>query len=38
MIREILFRAKRIDNCKWAQGYLFRMREIAYILWMMDDG
>lgn len=32
-MREIKFRGKRIDNGKWAQGYLFKIWEGTYILW-----
>lgn len=30
---KILFKAKRIDNGKWVEGYLFQIWERAYILW-----
>ena len=33
MKREILFKAKRIDNNKWVQGYLFMHWDKSYIAW-----
>ena len=32
-----LFRAKRIDNGEWVQGYLFGICEKRYILWGMTN-
>lgn len=32
-MREVLFKAKRIGDGEWVQGYLFRIWEKAYILW-----
>lgn len=32
-----LFRAKRIDNGEWAQGYLYGIWERRYILWGMTN-
>ena len=32
-----LFRAKRIDNGEWVQGYLFGIWEKRYILWGMTN-
>ena len=32
-MREILFRAKRIDNGEWIQGHLFTVWDDAFILW-----
>lgn len=34
-MREILFKAKRLDNGEWIQGYLFLFWGKAYILWGM---
>lgn len=31
-MREILFRAKRVDNCEWIKGYLWRGVDYAYII------
>ena len=38
-MREILFKAKRIDNGEWVEGYLFETREHAYIAYanQFDD-
>ena len=30
-MREILFKAKRIDNGKWVEGYLFETKDNSYI-------
>ena len=32
-----LYKAKRIDNGEWAQGYLFGIWEKRYILWGMTN-
>lgn len=32
-MREILFKAKRLDNGEWVEGYLFCVWKRAYILW-----
>ena len=32
-----LFKAKRIDNGEWVQGYLFGIWEKRYILWGMTN-
>jgi uncharacterized phage protein (TIGR01671 family) len=32
-MREIIFKAKRLDNGKWIQGHLFTVWEDAFILW-----
>lgn len=32
-----LFKAKRIDNGKWVQGYLYGIWEKRYILWGMTN-
>lgn len=38
MENRYLFRAKRIDNGEWVQGYLFGIWEKRYILWgMIND-
>ena len=37
-MREILFKAKRIDNGEWTYGYLYGIWERKYILWgMIND-
>lgn len=37
-MREILFKAKRIDNGEWVQGYYYQLWEKGYILWgMVND-
>lgn len=37
-MREILFKAKRMDNGEWIQGYLFLFWGKSYILWgMVND-
>lgn len=35
MNRQILFRGKRIDNDEWAEGYLFKSWNRAFLLWGM---
>lgn len=37
-MREIIFRAKRLDDGKWVQGYLFKLRDEAFILQGTNDG
>ena len=37
MENRYLFRAKRIDNGEWVQGYLFGIWEKRYILWGMTN-
>lgn len=32
-MREILFKAKRIDNGEWVEGYYCKLSETAYSLW-----
>lgn len=32
-----LFKAKRLDNGKWVQGYLYGIWEKRYILWGMTN-
>ena len=32
-----LFKAKRIDNGEWVQGYLYGIWEKRYILWGMTN-
>lgn len=36
-MREILFRAKRIDNGEWVEGYYFKRRGRHYILPVYDS-
>lgn len=36
-MREILFKAKRIDNGEWIQGYYYQIWEQGYILWGMTN-
>lgn len=31
-MREILFRAKRVDNCEWAEGYVFELQPAQYVI------
>lgn len=38
MSREKLFKAKRLDNGKWIEGYLFCIWEQAYICWGTVNG
>ena len=35
MMREILFRGKRVDNGEWAEGYFFKSWDKVFILWGM---
>ena len=37
-MREILFRGKPKDTGKWAQGYVYKIWERAFILWGMVNG
>ena len=30
-MREILFKAKRIDNCEWVEGYVVRKHGLYFI-------
>ena len=32
-----LFKAKRVDNGKWVQGYYYQIWENGYILWGMTN-
>lgn len=32
-----LFKAKRVDNGEWVQGYLYGIWEKGYILWGMTN-
>lgn len=36
-MREILFKAKRLDNGEWVQGYYYQIWEKGYILWGMTN-
>ena len=38
VMREILFRGKRVDNGEWVQGYVYQIWERVYILWGMTNG
>lgn len=38
LMREILFRGKRLDNGEWVYGYLFCIWERAYTLWGTTNG
>lgn len=35
MMREILFRGKRVDNGEWTEGYLFKSWNKVFLLWGM---
>ena len=37
MNREILFKAKRLDNGEWVEGYYYQIWEKGYILWGMTN-
>lgn len=36
-MREILFKAKRLDNGEWVEGYYYQIWEKGYILWGMTN-
>lgn len=36
-MREILFKAKRIDNGKWIEGYLFELQDSQYMICDIDE-
>ena len=38
MNREILFKAKRIDNGEWIEGYLFQTKEYCFIFPKVTNG
>ena len=35
MSRENLYRGKRVDNCEWTEGYLFKQWNRTFLLWGM---
>ena len=35
MMREILFKGKRVDNGKWTEGYFFKSWDKVFLLWGM---
>ena len=35
MMREILFRGKRVDNGEWTEGYFFKTWHKVFLLWGM---
>ena len=35
MMRNILFRGKRVDNGKWTEGYFFKSWDKVFLLWGM---
>ena len=35
MMRDILFRGKRVDNCEWTEGYFFKSWDKVFLLWGM---
>lgn len=37
-MREILFKAKRIDNGEWVEGYVYRINDIAFIFPVLTNG
>ena len=32
MMRDILFRGKRVDNCEWTEGYFFKSWDKVFLL------
>ena len=38
MAREILFKAKRIDNGKWVEGYLYKIHDSTFIFPLITNG
>ena len=35
MMKEILFKGKRVDNGKWTEGYFFKSWDKVFLLWGM---
>lgn len=35
MMRDILFRGKRVDNSEWTEGYFFKTWHKVFLLWGM---
>ena len=35
MMKEILFRGKRVDNGEWTEGYFFKSWDKVFLLWGM---
>ena len=38
MMKEILFRGKRVDNGEWTEGYFFKTWNKVFLLWGMTGG